>query len=80
MILVTGATGNIGTELVKQLRTEGARMRVITRDEIKVSHLDGSVERVIVTIPRLFVKPCKASIKCSCSQSYWIRIMTRTDY
>jgi uncharacterized protein YbjT (DUF2867 family) len=31
MILVTGATGNIGTELVNQLRTDGARMRVITR-------------------------------------------------
>jgi (4-alkanoyl-5-oxo-2,5-dihydrofuran-3-yl)methyl phosphate reductase len=47
MILVTGATGNIGTELVKHLRTDGARMRVITRDEKKVAHLDASVERVI---------------------------------
>ena len=47
MILVTGATGNIGTELVKHLRTDGVRMRVITRDEKKVSHLDASVERVI---------------------------------
>jgi len=47
MILVTGATGNIGTELVKHLSTDGVRMRVITRDEKKVSHLDASVERVI---------------------------------
>lgn len=47
MILITGATGNIGTELVKQLLTDGARMRVITRDEKKVSHLAASVERVI---------------------------------
>ena len=47
MILVTGATGNIGTELIKQLLRDGARMRVITRDEKKVSHLDPAVERVI---------------------------------
>ncbi|MBV8227499.1 MAG: NAD(P)H-binding protein [Verrucomicrobia bacterium] len=47
MILVTGATGNIGTELIKQLLSDGARMRVITRDEKKVSHLDPAVERVI---------------------------------
>jgi uncharacterized protein YbjT (DUF2867 family) len=47
MILVTGATGNIGTELVRHLRTDGAPTRVITRDEKKVSHLDASVERVI---------------------------------
>jgi uncharacterized protein YbjT (DUF2867 family) len=47
MILVTGATGNIGSELVKQLVAKGAPVRVITRDEKKVSHLDPGVERVI---------------------------------
>jgi uncharacterized protein YbjT (DUF2867 family) len=47
MILVTGATGNIGSELVKQLVAEGDLVRVITRDEKKVSHLDPAVERVI---------------------------------
>jgi uncharacterized protein YbjT (DUF2867 family) len=47
MILVTGATGNIGSELVKQLVAKGAPVRVITRDEKKVSHLDPAVERVI---------------------------------
>jgi len=47
MIFVTGATGNIGTELVKQLLTKGVSLRVLTRDEAKVSHLDPSVERFI---------------------------------
>lgn len=47
MILVTGATGNIGTELVKQLLAKKCPVRVITRDEKKVSHLDPAVERVI---------------------------------
>jgi uncharacterized protein YbjT (DUF2867 family) len=47
MILVTGATGNIGTELVKQLLAKKCPVRVITRDEKKVSHLDPAVELVI---------------------------------
>jgi (4-alkanoyl-5-oxo-2,5-dihydrofuran-3-yl)methyl phosphate reductase len=47
MILITGATGNIGSELVPQLLAKGAALRVITRDEPKVSHLDPAVERVI---------------------------------
>jgi uncharacterized protein YbjT (DUF2867 family) len=47
MILVTGATGNIGSELVKLLVTKGEAVRVISRDEKKVSHLDPSVQRVI---------------------------------
>ena len=37
MILVTGATGNIGTELVKQLLAKKCPVRVITRDEKKCS-------------------------------------------
>ena len=47
MILVTGATGNIGTELVKQLAATGKSLRVVTRTEAKVSHLDPRIERVI---------------------------------
>jgi uncharacterized protein YbjT (DUF2867 family) len=47
MILVTGATGNIGSELVKLLVAKGEAVRVISRDEKKVSHLDPAVERVI---------------------------------
>jgi len=47
MILVTGATGNIGSQLVKLLVAKGEPVRVISRDEKKVSHLDPAVERVI---------------------------------
>jgi len=47
MILVTGATGNIGSELVKLLVAKGLPVRVISRDETKVSHLDPAVQRVI---------------------------------
>jgi len=47
MILVTGATGNIGSQLVNLLVTKGAPVRVISRDEKKVSHLDPAVQRVI---------------------------------
>lgn len=47
MILVTGATGNIGSELVPQLLTKGAAVRVISRDPEKAARLDSRVERVI---------------------------------
>jgi (4-alkanoyl-5-oxo-2,5-dihydrofuran-3-yl)methyl phosphate reductase len=47
MILVTGATGNIGSELVKLLVAKGLTVRVISRDEKKASHLDPAVQRVI---------------------------------
>jgi uncharacterized protein YbjT (DUF2867 family) len=35
MIFVTGATGNIGSELVKLLVAKGEAVRVISRDEKK---------------------------------------------
>jgi uncharacterized protein YbjT (DUF2867 family) len=47
MILITGATGNIGTELAKNLVSKGTPIRVITRDEKKIAHLGPEVERVI---------------------------------
>ena len=47
MILITGATGNIGTELVKRLFSKRTPIRVITRDEKKIVHLGPEVERVI---------------------------------
>ena len=47
MILVTGATGNIGAELVKQLAATAEPLRVVTRTEGKVSHLNPPIERVI---------------------------------
>jgi (4-alkanoyl-5-oxo-2,5-dihydrofuran-3-yl)methyl phosphate reductase len=47
MILITGATGNVGSELVKQLAAKGLPLRVVTRDASKVAHLDSKIERVI---------------------------------
>jgi (4-alkanoyl-5-oxo-2,5-dihydrofuran-3-yl)methyl phosphate reductase len=47
MILITGATGNVGRELVEQLSAKGESLRVVTRDESKVAHLDARIERVI---------------------------------
>ncbi len=47
MILITGATGNVGSELVKQLAKKGVPLRVVTRDKSKVAHLDQKIERVI---------------------------------
>jgi uncharacterized protein YbjT (DUF2867 family) len=47
MILITGATGNIGRELVPLLLESGQSIRVLVRDERKVAHLDACVERVV---------------------------------
>jgi uncharacterized protein YbjT (DUF2867 family) len=47
MILLTGATGNIGTELVKLLVANGVSLRVVSRDEKKVAQLDSRIERII---------------------------------
>ncbi|RKH14697.1 SDR family oxidoreductase [Corallococcus sp. CA053C] len=47
MILITGATGNIGKELVTRLAPEGVPLRIVTRDERKVAHLDARIERII---------------------------------
>lgn len=47
MILITGATGNIGKELVPLLARTGEGIRVLVRDANKVAHLDSSVERAV---------------------------------
>jgi uncharacterized protein YbjT (DUF2867 family) len=44
MILVTGATGTVGTELVPQLLAAGESVRVLVRDAGTVAHLLGRVE------------------------------------
>src|SRR5215216_7434132 len=47
MILLTGATGHIGRELIPQLQATGQSLRVLVRDEKRVSHLDSCIERAI---------------------------------
>lgn len=45
MILVTGATGHVGRELVRQLDAEGAACRILVRDAARAAGLPGRVER-----------------------------------
>jgi (4-alkanoyl-5-oxo-2,5-dihydrofuran-3-yl)methyl phosphate reductase len=47
MILITGATGNIGRQLTPILFKSGERMRILVRDEKKVAHLDPHIERAV---------------------------------
>ena len=44
MILISGATGNVGKELVRFLLDKGAKVRVLVRDPKKVSHWGNRVE------------------------------------
>ena len=52
MILVTGATGHVGRELVPQLLEMGHSVRVLVRDPHKVAQLDPGVERAVGDLER----------------------------
>jgi (4-alkanoyl-5-oxo-2,5-dihydrofuran-3-yl)methyl phosphate reductase len=47
VILVTGATGNIGSELVRQLIEAGQRFRVLTRDRARGEALGDGLDVVV---------------------------------
>jgi uncharacterized protein YbjT (DUF2867 family) len=47
MLLVTGATGRVGRELVRELDARGAAVRVLVRDPIRAADLPERVERVV---------------------------------
>jgi uncharacterized protein YbjT (DUF2867 family) len=58
MYLVTGATGNVGREVVGQLLAKGEKVRVFTRDATKVAHWGDRVEVAIgdFTRPETFAQ------------------------
>ena len=58
MYLITGATGNVGSEVVSQLLAKGKKVRVFTRDAAKVAHWGDRVEGAIgdFTTPETFAK------------------------
>jgi (4-alkanoyl-5-oxo-2,5-dihydrofuran-3-yl)methyl phosphate reductase len=47
MILVSGATGNVGRKLVRKLLDKGAKIRVLVRDSKKIAALGNQVEVAI---------------------------------
>jgi uncharacterized protein YbjT (DUF2867 family) len=46
MLLVTGPTGHVGRELVRELDERGAAVRLLVRDPARAAGLPGSAERV----------------------------------
>ena len=52
LILVTGATGTIGSEVVKQLVEAGHRVRALVRDLAKAARLRDGVEIVVADLSR----------------------------
>jgi len=52
MILVSGATGNVGAHLVKQLLQQGAQVRVLVRDGRKAADLPPGLEIAVGDLDR----------------------------
>ncbi|GAB3974908.1 NAD(P)H-binding protein [Actinoallomurus acanthiterrae] len=50
MILVTGATGNVGRELVRQLAAEDAEFRILVRDPARAAALPARAERAVADL------------------------------
>lgn len=47
MLLVTGATGVVGTAVVRELLAQAAPFKVLVRDPRKAAHLPGRIERIV---------------------------------
>ena len=52
MLLITGATGNVGRELVDQLDAAGAKLRILIRDTARAAGLPERAERAIGDLDR----------------------------
>jgi uncharacterized protein YbjT (DUF2867 family) len=52
LILVTGATGTVGSEVVKQLVEAGQKVRALVRDPAKVKKLGDGIDVVIADLAR----------------------------
>jgi uncharacterized protein YbjT (DUF2867 family) len=50
MLLVTGATGNVGRSLVRELCAKGAKLRILVRDPARAADLPESAERVVADL------------------------------
>jgi uncharacterized protein YbjT (DUF2867 family) len=50
MLLITGATGNIGRALVRALDVRGARTRILVRDPARAAGLPASADRVVADL------------------------------
>jgi uncharacterized protein YbjT (DUF2867 family) len=57
MILVTGATGNVGSEIVNQLVAQGCKVRAFTRDTARIAHLQSSSPDLIEAAVGDFTQP-----------------------
>jgi uncharacterized protein YbjT (DUF2867 family) len=61
MILIAGATGNVGRELVGELAARGAKFRILVRDPARAASLSNCAERFVgdlgkpETLPPAFV-------------------------
>lgn len=50
MILMTGSTGNVGRELVRELDGRGAACRILVRDPARAAGLPGRIPRVVADL------------------------------